>query len=225
MKNKNFVIFKIDDRAKQNVLDIKNKLSDLEEIKFESFKANKDNVGGKLNDLKLFINDWKYTKVGEVGIWITKILFLNKMIEDDIKSSLCLEDDTILSDDFYQSFIQIESELPQEYDFLTMVYPKASQYMYKEDAIIEGKNICLAKYNYFNIQCLLWSKKGSKKFLDLVKKDGIGDPIDLCLYRYVKNKELNGFSVTPNFKKTVFHDLSQYGSTIDPSNSRGTLEV
>jgi GR25 family glycosyltransferase involved in LPS biosynthesis len=223
-KVEHFVIFKIDDRAIDNVLDIKQKLKELKEIDFECFNVYKEDLESKMNSMKISLNNWSYTKKGEVGVWITFLLFLNKMIEEKIESVLCLEDDAILSKDFYSKFLQISDELPEDYDFLTMAYPKASRYLYKKDAEILNKNICIAKYNYFGTQCILWSRKGSKKFIDLVKRDNIGGPPDIILYRYVENKELNGFSVTPEFEQVVFHDLSRYKSTIDPKNSRGTLE-
>jgi GR25 family glycosyltransferase involved in LPS biosynthesis len=225
MKNKNFVIFKINDRAIDNVLDIRKKLSEFKEINFESFDANKNDINLKLNQMNLTLNNWEYTKVGEVGVWITNLLFLKKMIEEDVESSLCFEDDAILSDNFYEKFLQIQEEAPEDYDFVTMVYPKSSISMYKEDANLEFKNVCLAKYNYFGLQCILWSKKGAKRFLDLVNEDKISNPIDIVLYEYVKKENLKGISVRPDFEQVVFHDLSRYKSVIDPKKTRGTLAV
>lgn len=227
MKPLFFSILSINDRALDNIFDIQRKMSPAKKFNFTCINVYKEDISFKLKELDVFIDKSFPSKLkGDIGVWMSNIKLAKEIVEKNIEECIVFEDDAILADNFYEKFIDIKQELPDDYDFLTLSYPKSSLYLFKEDAEVNSNKIALAKYNHWGTQVLLWSKKGAKKFLKLVEQTGITYQFDIYLYNFAsKNNLLNAYTIHPKHQQLVFHDIKKYGSTIDLNGTRGTLDV
>lgn len=225
----NYSIISINNRSDDNKKDIRKKMQDFKEINVESVDGNKKNTNLLLKNLSLSTSKWNWAgkpRPGEIGVWLSNINIFNKIINDDIENLLVFEDDAILSDNFVEKLNELILEIPQDYDFLSLVFPSSSKIYYKKDADLSLKNICSAKYNHFCIIAMLWSKNGAKKMIESINKTNITYPIDLYIYDYLlKQNMINGYSIKPEINQIVFHDWDRYMSTIDIDGTRGGLDV
>jgi hypothetical protein len=223
-----YAIISINDRAKDNIENTRKTLSNYEELSIRCINGHKEPIDDIMLDLSIHKDNWQWVKPrnGEIGLWLTNILTLKKMIEDNIDMCLLIEDDAILTDNFKVNFENIIKELPNDFDFLSLAFPKHSHYLYKDDAEVGLDNLCLAKYNHFGTQCILWSKSGAEKMLESIKVTGLTYPIDLYMYGYLcTEKIVNGYSIKPSADQIIIHGYDKYKSTIDLDNTRGMLNV
>lgn len=226
--NLKYAIISINDRAKDNTDNTKKILSNYEKLNIRCVNGHIEPINDIMLELSIHKNNWQWVspKNGEIGLWLTNILLYKKMIEEDIDMCLLIEDDCILLENFVNNFENLLKDLPKDFDFLSLAFPQNSHYLYKDDAEIGLENICLAKYNHFGTQCILWSKSGAKKMLDHVKLTGITHPIDLYMYGYLcTNDIINGYSIKPTADRMIVHGYDIYKSTIDLDGKRGMLNV
>lgn len=225
----NFSIVSINDRASDNKENTRNIMSEFQEIENDCVDGNSVNSKELLDSMGVSLRNWSWhssPRGGELGLWLSNINLFNKIINEDLKNVLLLEDDTILSDNFVNIFKDVFEEIPEDYDFISLVFPASSKGYYKEDAELGLKNICTAKYNHFSTIAVMWSNKGAKNMIRLLKEFGIKHPIDIHLYDFLlKENFLTGYSIKPDIEQIVFHDWNRYRSTIDLDNRRGRLDV
>lgn len=228
MNNIKFSIISINDRAADNKKNIRDILSKYDEVSASYVDGNNSNTLDILNNLNITLDGWDYRSKpmpGELGVWLSNINLFKKIIEDEIDNLIIFEDDAVINNDFCNELNMIISDLPKDYDFISLVFPSSSKYMYKEDANINN-NVSLAKYNHFGLYSIMWSNKGAKTILESLNKTGITSPIDIYLFNYLaKNNIVKGYSVSPERKQIVFHGYDKYGSTIDIDGKRGMLDV
>lgn len=218
-----YAIISISDRAKDNVNNTKNILSSFEEVGIRSVNGHTESIDNIMKDLSINKNNWQLTpqRSGEIGVWLSNIFVFKKIIQEDIDMLVLLEDDAILSNNFINIFNNLLKEVPKDFDFLALQYFENCRYLYKDDAEIGLNNICLAKYNGFGCQAILWSKSGATKMIESVNNTGLTLPIDLYMYNYLSRENLiNGYSIKPDAEQIVFHDLAKYKSTIDLDGTR-----
>jgi GR25 family glycosyltransferase involved in LPS biosynthesis len=229
INNLNYSIVSINERAAENKDNTRNIMSGFQELYFECIDGNKVNSKEILDSLGITLKNWSWHSAprgGELGLWLSNINLFNKMINENIENVLLLEDDTMLSDNFLNNFINIVEQLPEDYDFLSLVFPSSSKYLYKEDAEVGLEKVCSAKYNHFSTIAILWSNNGAKKMIDSLNTHGIKHPLDIHIYDFLLNNNLiNGYSIKPDQEQIVFHDWNKYKSTIDLDNRRGKLDV
>jgi GR25 family glycosyltransferase involved in LPS biosynthesis len=223
-----YAIISINDRAKDNIENTKKILCNYEELNIRCVDGHKESIEDIMLDLSVHKNNWQWAKPrnGEIGLWLTNIFTFKKMVEENIDMLLLLEDDAMISEDFVDMFEKIIHEVPKDFDFVSLQYPKSSRFHYKDDAEIGLEHVCLAKYNHFGTMSVLWSKSGAEKMLSSVKNTGFTYPIDLYMHEYLTKEGLiNGYSIKPFVNQVVFHDWNKYRSTIDLDGTRGGLEV
>lgn len=223
-----YAIISINNRAKDNIENTRKILSNYEELNIRCVNGHKEPINDIMIDLSIHKNNWQWTKPrnGEIGLWLTNIFVFKKMVEEDIDMLILLEDDAMISEDFVEMFEKIIEEVPKDFDFVSLQYPKSSIDDYKDDAEISLEYVCLAKYNHFGTISILWSKSGAEKILSLVKDSGLMYPIDLYIHEYLNKQNLiKGYSIKPFVKQVVSHDWNKYKSTIDTDGTRGKLEV
>jgi GR25 family glycosyltransferase involved in LPS biosynthesis len=225
----NYSILSINDRAIENINNTKNIMSNFQEINVECVNGNKVDSKKMLDSMGITLNNWSWhssPRGGELGVWLSSINLFNKMINENIKNVLLFEDDATLSNNFLNNFLSMVEEIPEDYDFLSLVFPSSSKYLYKDDAEVGLSKICSAKYNHFSTIAILWSKNGAKKMIDSLNTYGIKHPIDIQIFDFLlSNNLINGYSIKPDQEQIVFHDWNKYRSTIDLDNRRGKLDV
>lgn len=223
-----YAIISINDRAKDNIENTRRVLSSYEEVSIRSINGHTEPIKNIMKDLSIHKDNWQWVppRNGEIGLWLTNIFVFKKMIEEDIDMLILLEDDAMISEDFVYMFKKIIDEVPKNFDFVSLQYPKSSRFHYKDDAEIGLEHVCLAKYNHFGTMSVLWSKSGAEKMLSSVKNTGFIHPIDLYMHEYLTKEGLiNGYSIKPFVNQVVFHDWEKYKSTIDLDGTRGHLDV
>jgi GR25 family glycosyltransferase involved in LPS biosynthesis len=229
INNLKFSIVSIDDRASENKDNTRDIMSNFQEINIECIDGNKVDSKKILDSMGITLNNWSWhssPRGGELGLWLSNINLFNKIINQDFNSVLLFEDDAIISNKLPEVLSNILKEVPEDFDFLSMVFPISSKEDYKSDADLGLKLLCSAKYNHFGTYAILWSKSGAQKMLDILSKVGITCPIDIFMYDYLSKKGLiNGYSLKPDQEQIVFHGHDKYGSTIDLDGKRGMLDV
>jgi GR25 family glycosyltransferase involved in LPS biosynthesis len=218
-----YSIISINDRAIDNTTNTRNMLNEFKEIFFDCVDGNTQDAKKILKNYDISISGWNWHSPpikGELGIWLSNINLFKKMLDNNIKNVLLFEDDAIISNNFNNTLASVLKDLPNDYDFLSLVFPSSSKYLYKEDADIGLKTICSSKYNHFGTYAILWSNSGAKKMLNLLSDIGITCPIDIHLYSI-----MDGYSIKPDQEQVVFHGYDKYGSIIDLNRTRGMLDV
>ena len=157
---------------------------------------------------------------GEYGVLVSFLNLLEYVINDDTDSILLVEDDVVLSDNFVDFFLLCLNDLPKNYDFLSLAYPKEQNHI-SESTEMGSSYIHKADNQYAGNMVTLFSKSGAEKILKIVKRVGMEYNSDCLIYRYSRTGALNGFSIKPIDKKIVSHP-NIIESVIDPKNLRNT---
>jgi GR25 family glycosyltransferase involved in LPS biosynthesis len=223
-----YAIISINDRAKDNIENTRRVLSSYEEVSIRSVNGHTEPIKDIMKDLSIHKDNWQWVppRNGEIGVWLSNIFVFKKMIEEDIDMLILLEDDAMLSNNFINTFENLLSEVPKDFDFVSLQYPKSSKVNFKDDAEIDLDKVCLAKYNHFGCMSILWSRSGALKMMESISNTGLTFPIDLYMYEYlIKENLINAYSIKPEIEEIAFHDWNKYKSTIDTDGTRGWLEV
>lgn len=161
-----YSIVSIDDRANDNKENIRKVMSNFQEIYIDCVNGNTQNTSNILDNLNISLKNWSWhskPRGGEIGLWLSNINLFNKMINENIENVLLFEDDAIITKNLPDTLNEIAKEAPEDYDFISLVFPVSSKYIYRDDANIGLDTLCLAKYNHFGTYAILWSKQGGTK--------------------------------------------------------------
>jgi GR25 family glycosyltransferase involved in LPS biosynthesis len=229
MLNLKYSIISIDDRAIDNTSNTRKLMKNFEEIHIDCINGNKQDVKKMLSEYNMSLLNWNWhssPRGGELGLWLSNINLFKKMIDENIENVLLFEDDAIVTYKINDAIDNAFNEMPEDYDFMSFVFPSSSKHLYKDDANIGLKTICSAKYNHFGTYAVLWSNSGAKNMLKILNEIGITCPIDIYMYDFLlKENLINGYSLRPDQEQVVFHGHNKYGSVIDLDGRRGMLDV
>lgn len=227
--NLKYSIISIDDRAIDNISNTRNIMQRFEEISIECIDGNKQDTPSILSEYNISLSNWNWHSKplpGEIGVWLSNINLFKKIVDKNLQNVLSFEDDALVTYKINEVINISLNDLPNDYDFMSFVFPSSSKYLYKDDANVGLKTICSAKYNHFGMYAVLWSNSGAKKMLKLLDEFGITCPIDIYMYDFlVKENLINGYSINPDQEQVVFHGYNNYGSVIDLDGRRGMLDV
>lgn len=224
----NFCIIAVDNRAADNVSKIKNTLAGYMFQNIKYFKSTVDNYTQFYQDRSIDIN-WKPEHsfdraeplLGEFGICGSQILALEYMVKNNIPEMIVFEDDVQLTDKFLDYLNLAYKDLPDDYDFLadSTVFPNQRFFDHHPTPFIIGSDyICRSDLQNAHLGFMLYSLKGAKKILALLKEDGFFAPIDTMLFHQSRHRKLEGY--TTFFANRLIADKDFYGSMIDLENIR-----
>jgi GR25 family glycosyltransferase involved in LPS biosynthesis len=223
-----YCVITVDDRAAENVNKIKSTLDGYRFHAMEYFKSTADNYQQFYQNRNININ-WKPEHsfnreeplLGEFGICGSQILALEYMVENNIPEMIVFEDDVQLTDKFLDYLNLAYKDLPDDYDFLadSTVFPNQRFFDHHPTPfMIESDYICRSDLQNAHLGFMLYSLKGAKKILALLKEDGFFAPIDTMLFYQSRHRKLEGY--TTFFFNRLISDKDFYGSMIDTDNIR-----
>lgn len=224
-----YTIIHVDDRAKKNIDHNKKILKNFEYVDdIEYFNGNFGNAKDVLNHMQIPLDRWKPYDgrtldplPGEYGIWISTINVLKYIVNNKIDNMLVLEDDVLLQQDFVLKFNEHISELPDNFDFLSLYYFDGHNKI-SEQTDIGLKNIHLSYNQYSGGQAILYSFRGAKKLLKCIYRKGIEYTSDCFIFRQSLEKMINGYSTKHPNDYFLNHINKNIKSIIDPNNIRRT---
>lgn len=227
VKNIKYTIIHVNDRAKGNMEKNKKILADLEYVSEISFcNGNTEDAEKILKNMGIDTTTWSpYDNrelpifPGEYGAWVSNINVWNFMVENDVQEMLVLEDDAILFNFAAHSLNSFVSELPEEWDFLSLFYLEG-QNAFSKQTSIQKRHIHKNLNQPASAVAMLYSNSGARKLLELVKEKGIEYAHDCFIHEQGRLGLLNGYSLIPGRLRFASHLIESLGSTIDPDKKR-----
>lgn len=224
-----YTIISVNDRAIKNINQNKKILKDFEFVNsIDFFNGNIGNAGDVLNHRGIPLNKWNPYDgrtsdplPGEYGIWVSLLNCLDYIVDNKEDSFLVLEDDISLSEDFVDNLNLCISELPEDYDFLSLYYFEGHNWVDESTDI--GKKYIHKSYNQFSAgQATIFSQSGAKKILKSLRRIGIEYTTDCFLFKQSQRGVVNGYSIKPDTLNFLVHKNDVVKSLIDPENLRNT---
>jgi GR25 family glycosyltransferase involved in LPS biosynthesis len=224
-----YTIIHVNDRAKENMDYNRSVLKDLDYVDdIDFFNGNTRNAWDVLNHRKIRTDVWNPYDgrsfpplPGEYGIWVSTINVWDYIINNDISSMLVLEDDVKLIGSAQENLKVFLSELPDNWDFLSLYYFEG------QNGFDEGTGIG-SGYIHKSInqpaagQATIYSKSGAKKLRKLVQRKGIEYTSDCFIFEQAKLGYVDGYSIIPNKKSFLVHENFKIKSIIDENDVRKT---
>ena len=224
-----YAIVHVNDRAKKCIDHNKSVLSSFEYVNsIFFFNGNKGNAWDVLNHRGIRTDTWQPYDgrstpplPGEYGIWVSLLHTLDYIVQNKVQDFLLLEDDILLSKDFIASLDLCMSELPKDYDFLSL-YAFDGHNWVDENTDIGLKYIHKSNNQFSAGQATVFSYNGAKKLLKLVQRKGIEYTTDCFIFKQALLGSVNGYSIKPETLSFLEHKNIEVKSLIDPENVRNT---
>lgn len=226
-----YTIIHVNDRCVDLMNENKNILKSfdyVDDIVF--FNGNVGNASDILNDKGISQDVWspydgRQTSPlpGELGIWVSTLNCWQYMVDNNIETLLMLEDDISLNKNFVKNLKLCLKDLPKNFDFLSLFYFE-DQNKLTEDTDIKSKYIHRASNQYSAGQAIMYSLKGAKKMLKLIRRKGLEYTADCFIFEQARLGFVNGYSIVPNNLSFLDHKNKEIISIIDPDNFRNTNE-
>ena len=227
-----YTIMHVNDRAKENMDYNKNILKNFEYVNDIIFyNGNEGNGYDVLNYMGVDCGSWNPYDgrslppfPGELGVWVSTINIWKYIIANKIDKFLILEDDITLKEDFLDRLDDCLNDLPENFDFLSLYYFKEQNFD-TEDTEIGSKNIKKSNEQYSAAQATLYSLKGAKKLLKLIKRKGLEYTADCFIFKQSHIGLVEGYSIKGNNDRLLTHEYSSIKSLIDSDNLRDTIDL
>lgn len=157
----------------------------------------------------------------EYGIWVTTVNCLQYIVDNELDELLVLEDDILLSDSFIENFLVYVSELPRNYDYLSLSHLE-NQNICDDLSDIGLKHIHKSVNQPAGAQAILYSNKGATTILDYMRSFGMEYTSDCFIHRLSARGLIAGYSLKPDSLPIIFNPQNSIESIIDPLNRRLT---
>lgn len=227
-----YTIIHVNDRAQNNIDYNKKILENFQYVNdIEFFNGNLGNSWDVINHMGIRQDVWNPYDgrstpplPGELGIWISTINCWQYIVDNDIDLMLVLEDDILLAEDFVKKLQLAISDLPNDFDFLSLYYFKEQNW--EDDNTEIGSEYIKKSFNQYSAgQAILYSKNGAKNLLKILKRVGIEYTTDCFIFHYGQNNALKGYSIKKENDYFVSHEYKNIKSLIDPDNTRNTNDL
>lgn len=197
-----------------------------DEVHIPATDASKVDLGEELDKRGLKITYEGMFRRGEIGVWLSNYDCW-KWAYDNDEDLIVFEDDAIPERDFDEKLQLLYSELPPDWDFLTLWIPpnQLIDYVYDVEFDDEGQpthvgpnlNSITSRFNFGSIRLArvyngygnvaqLYSPKGAGKFIRRVEEAGIYTPVDCFVYQEAHAGRAFGYAPKPNRAKLVNYD-------------------
>jgi hypothetical protein len=179
-------------------------LGSLDEVR--SYLANNDDL--KVND-NIDYDGWL---PGAIGIWASWKNAFSEFLKTNASGLILIENDLWVTEEFIsQSILKAFSELPSDWDYLTLYVPESSRNGYASNHDIGHEYICRPYHTWSNA-AVLFSKSGAEKLLKYMS-NGIKQNSDLHLYVNGDN-DLEGFALKPIEMRDTISVYTNWESTV-----------
>lgn len=143
---------------------------------------------------------------GQLGIWYSVLTVLNHLANDVVAPRMItFEDDAILHEDFLWEW-QVRSEsIPDDVDFFSLFLPRDQDYVYygDEERYKVNEHVCRVYQRYGGVS-MMYTPRGARKIIDILRRDGITGQYDDSLYLWAKAGALNGYTSLPSLPDLVY---------------------
>lgn len=161
---------------------------------------------------KFYVNNkkfkvlWDGYKIGEFGNFASHYSAWQYVIDEDLDSLLVFEDDAIIHEDFITKYNIIKSNIPDDYDVMS-VFVDPNQYeRYRPDHYV---NDYISKgYQDWSTLCYIVSRQGAEKLVRYVNEIGMDHPTDWFIFRKGHAGTFNVYTVPPEFPSPLEIDHS-----------------
>jgi glycosyl transferase family 25 len=143
-----------------------------------------------------------YIYRGELGCYMSHMVILKDMINNNYSKILVFEDDVVFNDDFNAKFDYYYNQLPNDWDIVYMSGNHTTSLEKITDNIYKT-NGTLAMHSYFI------SLEGAKKLYNLLVAKNMTDPIDVIGIEYQKNNNCYTFRPHLTYQKEGFSDIQK----------------
>ena len=222
-----YTIISIDDTRAAYKENLRSVLSNHEEVIIPATDARVVDINEELAKRSLYLpSGADVRRRGELGVWCSTFDCWKWAVDND-EPLLVFEDDAIATTDFNDLLSAFVSEIPHDYDFLSLWVPPNqyldfvydSTYTPEGEMLINGpnKNSITSQYNYGAIRtCLayqgygnvamLYSPKGAANLIELAYERGITEPLDCFIFLRAHLRRIDGYAPKPNWAKAVDYD-------------------
>jgi GR25 family glycosyltransferase involved in LPS biosynthesis len=191
-----YSILSINDSRKEHKDRIRDAMAGFEEVDTGSVNGNNPEELNAAIDRWGFDINFSIWKPGEGGVWYSNINAWGWAAEND--DLMVFEDDAIPLERFSEAINNWT--LPVDYDFISLYIP-----FEPVNAIMPVRfEKC---YQQHGIVCMLYSIKGAKKILSLLKEEGLEWPVDIWLFKQHLAGKLKGYAPNPFSHRLINHDF------------------
>lgn len=224
-----YTIISINDRSINNIEKNKKILKSFDFVdSIEFFNGNIGNAWDVINHKGIRQDVWSpydgrtsEPLPGELGIWVSTLNVLEYIVNNKIEMLLVLEDDVILQNNFVNDLQKCLTDLPKNFDFLSLFYFSGQNWV-DERTNIQSDYVHRSYNQFAGAQGMIYSYRGAKKILRCIKVKGIEYTSDCFIFKQSLLGAVNGYSIKPDAIKLISHDIKNIKSTIDPNNQRNT---
>ena len=141
-------------------------------------------------------------RLGEIGLWASNFMAINKFLDSKYEYLLLLEDDIVLEEDFAERLVKVFFQIPEDWDVLSIYAPLRNYKNYKEEEHDIGeKDVCIS-YHQWATPALLFNKKSAKQLYDYMTKE-IDVPVDWLFYWRKDTYPTALYAIKPESKQLV----------------------
>lgn len=186
----------------------------MEEVSIPSVNAYKVDLPFELKSRGLESRPWT-PKIGELGVWLSN--FDCWQWAADNEELVVFEDDAIIDENFYDGLQVLYSELPEDWDFLTLWVPENQRqdYMYRVEYDDEGMPNILGNvppgkssfdygarftaraYQGYGLVATMYSPKGGAALIESARRRGICTPADCFIFQETHAERVKGYAPKP----------------------------
>jgi GR25 family glycosyltransferase involved in LPS biosynthesis len=135
-------------------------------------------------------------KFGEIGCFASNYYAWIKFLELSFDVLIVIEDDALPQEDLESKIVARLNEVPRDFDVVSLYVHPGKQFKYDVEVHdIGNETICKVYQNQSTLAYAI-SKKGAKKFVDLVNQR-VDNPFDL--YLYDTTRDANLYALKPEF--------------------------
>jgi len=159
-------------------------------------------------------------KFGEMGVWASNIVALNKFIKSDYDVLMLMEDDIEIGENFYELLSEYLNVIPKDWDiFSYFVHPN----QFDRYTNISSKDEIVLAYQDWSMLCWLITKPAAEKMIDDISKNGIDMPIDWYIFR--QPEKFKSYSLSPTARRgcELYDTVSTFQQIDDRIKINGIL--
>ena len=163
---------------------------------------------------------------GVVGVWASNYLAYKNFLNTDKEILFLFEDDAFLSKNFYPVVSKYIQELPNDWEFCSLVVPDDSLFAYNQSHDYGAAHLCKS-YQQWSCAGYMVSRRGAEAAIKDVESRGFGAPIDWYIFNFRMKPEenqtvFNTYTVKPNAYRPV---RLQLDAAVNSQIHRGSTEL
>lgn len=168
------------------------------------------------------LKDVSTLRYGEIGVWASNVLALNKFVNSDYDYFWAVEDDTLLANNFFELINEYIADLPYNWEIFSPYVPEDCVFRCPRE---KRRQKTIKAYQNWAIPMVLYTKDAARKILNEIKVDGAQIPYDFYILIDVLSKSWRANSRLEVYTITSFMpqvcDRLNFQTTIQNTNIRG----